>query len=520
MKQESRLFTVIALSFITGLAGYLRMYGITWLEPIGDEYAGLEYATLPLSVIIDGVYDPYHPVLYFSILHYLTIFFGKSILAARILSVLAGTMTVPLLYLFASRLTDKKTGLFAALLLSLSNIHIIWSHYARMYSLLPFFAVLFAYSGFRAAQRRDGSGWILFILSGILLLYTHYFGAVFFAIIILAFLIGLRNQVIHNRNFFVSLGVIALLFLPQVYLLLGQEGVGRRHWQDVGEGFVVIVRTFLNFLPIEQFFRRLYLCWILLAFLIPSMPLRILCFVAIPALLPSPAVYLFSLWVTPIYWDRYMVSAVPFLCIIAASGLKSITGAINHLFRYRTIAAPLSIAVLLWSSWFAFEKSGDSADRLNRLHISSNPFSSVIEYIEKHEESSRIIFTSEPMPYIFSLGNSRYSIIDLTGGGSVLADQKKWSELWKDPWFEYSEGRFWVVLASAELGTWSLSKPFIRWFLSENTIIEEKKFSTLELYLAKPRHIERNKLQEIHENALKDVSLQPLEFGSSEKQSK
>lgn len=505
---------MVVLAAITGLAAYFRLYGISWLEPIGDEYAGLEYATLPLSVILGGEYDPYHPVLYFSILHVLTMLFGKSILTARILSAGAGILTVPLLYLFASRLFDNKTGLFAALLLAVSTIHVVWSHYARMYSLLPFFTLLVAYTGLMAAQRRDGRGWIFFVLSGTLLLYTHYFGAVFFLFTTLALLAGLGNRMIHDRKFLISLGTIFLLFLPQVLVLLGQEGVERRYWQDVGDGFTLVIRTFLNFLPAEQLLRRVFFSWILLALLIPVIPLRTISFISIPALLPAPAAYYFSQWISPIYWDRYLVSSVPFLCLLAALGLKAVIDTVNRTFKFRAAAAPLSFVILLWSTWLVLDKSADSPDRIDRLHSTSSPFSEVTEYIYENRNLSRIIFTSESMPYVYLLGDKRFSIKDLAGRSKNWSGREPWNDIISHPWFKFSSGRFWVVLDPSAPGAGARGSPFMSWLTKANLILEEKQFDRLHLYLAEAMDFDQEKLLELHDRALENIHLEPLDFGT------
>ncbi len=64
---------------------------------------------------------------------------------ARFPSVVLGTLSIPLIYLFGKKYFNKYVGLFAAILLTFSQYHIFWSRIARNYVIFSFFFLLLAY---------------------------------------------------------------------------------------------------------------------------------------------------------------------------------------------------------------------------------------------------------------------------------------------------------------------------------------------------------------------------------------
>ena len=76
--------------------------------------------------------------------------FGESEFSARLMPALAGTITVPALYLIGRRLFNERAGVIAGILLALSSFHICYSQYARYYTLLMLLGLLamwFAWDG-------------------------------------------------------------------------------------------------------------------------------------------------------------------------------------------------------------------------------------------------------------------------------------------------------------------------------------------------------------------------------------
>jgi 4-amino-4-deoxy-L-arabinose transferase-like glycosyltransferase len=123
------------------LALGLRIPGLDRSLWIDEVYSVTERGSEGFVGIITTIADP-HPPLYYLTLHGWMQVFGRSPLAVRSLSLILGIASIAAVYLLGRELYDKRTGLVAALLLSLSTFHIQYSQTARMYTMLVFFGTL------------------------------------------------------------------------------------------------------------------------------------------------------------------------------------------------------------------------------------------------------------------------------------------------------------------------------------------------------------------------------------------
>ena len=79
-----------------------------------------------------------HPPLYYLLLHNWVALYGDAPYTVRLLSVLFGAGTIPIIYLIGKRLSGVVVGLASAIFLALSPIHIYYAQETRMYTLLTF----------------------------------------------------------------------------------------------------------------------------------------------------------------------------------------------------------------------------------------------------------------------------------------------------------------------------------------------------------------------------------------------
>ena len=87
-----------------------------------------------------------HPPLYYLLLHFWIDRYGDTPYYARLLSVLFGAGTIPIIYLIGKRMSGVVMGLAAALLLALSPFNIRFAQETRMYTLLTFNAAAAMYA--------------------------------------------------------------------------------------------------------------------------------------------------------------------------------------------------------------------------------------------------------------------------------------------------------------------------------------------------------------------------------------
>jgi hypothetical protein len=87
-----------------------------------------------------------HPPLYYLLLHYWIARNGDTPYYARLLSVLFGAGTIPIIYLIGRRMSGAVVGFAAAVFLALSPFNIYYSQEARMYTFLMFNAAVAIYA--------------------------------------------------------------------------------------------------------------------------------------------------------------------------------------------------------------------------------------------------------------------------------------------------------------------------------------------------------------------------------------
>jgi mannosyltransferase len=135
------------VAVITLVGGWLRIYllgmkGI-WLDEAFSVWVSSQSVAdmLHWLVRIDQ-----HPPLYYLLLHYWIAFNGDAPSSVRMLSVLFGAGTIPIIYLIGKRISGATMGLAAAVILALSTFNIAYAQETRMYTLLTFNAAVAIYA--------------------------------------------------------------------------------------------------------------------------------------------------------------------------------------------------------------------------------------------------------------------------------------------------------------------------------------------------------------------------------------
>jgi 4-amino-4-deoxy-L-arabinose transferase-like glycosyltransferase len=211
----------------------LRVYQLPAQSLWSDEGLSLYRARLTLTENLSNVIvvppdvptRDTNPPLYFVILSALRALAGESEYALRFVSVMAGVLLVPLLYVTGKRLFSESAGLLAALLGAVSPFLVWYAQEARMYTLLATLSLASMYLllravDFPAAPEHDRSTksprrWLIWIAWAVVtaaMLYTHFttfFWLLFEGAVLLAALIRLRR-----REAVIVLALLAVLVLP------------------------------------------------------------------------------------------------------------------------------------------------------------------------------------------------------------------------------------------------------------------------------------------------------------------
>jgi mannosyltransferase len=164
------------------------------------------------------------PPLYYALAWVWTQATGTGEFGLRSLSALAGVATVPVAYLIATELRDRRAGLMAAALVAVNPMLLWYSQEARAYALLVLLcavSLLYCVRALGSGSRRD------FVLWGVasgLALATHYF-AIF---PIAAEAIWLLRR--RGRESAPGLGVVALFGLALAPLVIHQMSYKHAEW--------------------------------------------------------------------------------------------------------------------------------------------------------------------------------------------------------------------------------------------------------------------------------------------------
>lgn len=244
MQNEKRVAwtAAAALGLIMILGGVLRVIGIRFGLPMAyhnDEWI----LVLATKQFFSGDFNP-HNFLYPSLLMYIMHFFERIYyllmpgeldhstlcVISRLTVVLFGVASIALLYKLGTRLHNRLTGLIAALLLAISPLHVINSHFATTDVPLAFFVLLTLWFTLDMLEKqRIRDYWRTGVAFG-LTVSIKIPGAVIFAAILVAHLYlvirqhGLRPLEILRREWrsrrrMTLGGTIAILAAAAVYTL-------------------------------------------------------------------------------------------------------------------------------------------------------------------------------------------------------------------------------------------------------------------------------------------------------------
>jgi len=179
MIKKKKIF-ILFLILLLGLC--LRLYNLggpsLWLD---EAYTGYR-VQLPFEEMMDIVDERPTPPLHYIVLFYFAKITGYSEFWLRFPSFVFSLLTIFAMYLLGKELYGQKTGLLAAFLISFSPYAINYGREARTYAMLWFFGTMSYVHFLRFCKNKDIKQLIIMTVYNILVMYSHYMGALFIII--------------------------------------------------------------------------------------------------------------------------------------------------------------------------------------------------------------------------------------------------------------------------------------------------------------------------------------------------
>lgn len=162
-----------ALPLAIVAAAALRIWGLGEQSFWYDEWDTAYMTQLSFDGMLDRLHVELSPPIYFVVTWLWAIPFGDSEFSLRAVSAIAGIVLVPVLYLAAKELVNRRAGLIVAWLAAINPVLVWYSQEARSYSLMILLtAVSFLF--FVRAMKGDERAVIWWAVSSAAALATHY----------------------------------------------------------------------------------------------------------------------------------------------------------------------------------------------------------------------------------------------------------------------------------------------------------------------------------------------------------
>ena len=219
-KENKRWFwlTVIVL-----LAAILRFYDLGGESYWFDEVIMLDVAKQDLWTILQGS----RPQIYVILAHFWLEVFGTSEVATRSLSALAGVISIPLMYAVGKQIFDNKVGLISAFLMAISQFQIYYSQDFRYYSFFTLMTLCSFYFFLTFLENRKVIYFVFYVLSSILLFYTHTFGVFIIIVQSLCFILKWNRYNKLKVRWYLCQTIIFLAILPRLISTMGKVLIGK-----------------------------------------------------------------------------------------------------------------------------------------------------------------------------------------------------------------------------------------------------------------------------------------------------
>ncbi len=164
--------------------------------------------------------DLQHTPLYFFLLHFWIKLFGDFEISMRILSLIFGVATIPMVYLVSKKITTSIVSNFATALAAVSPILTLFSVEVRMYPIVVFLVLVSLNYLIDFEQKNDKKSLLKLIIADVLIPYTLVGGFLYnFSVYICYSIYLFKNKKEQFLSYIKAVGIELILLVPYFYLI-------------------------------------------------------------------------------------------------------------------------------------------------------------------------------------------------------------------------------------------------------------------------------------------------------------
>ncbi len=393
------IFIILLLGIVLRL---VNLNQSLWLDEATSAIVARDYSVQ--KILTEFSIGDFHPPLHYLFLKVWGNIFGLSEVSLRFPSLIAGMLTIWLIYLLAKKIFDENTARISALFLAVNPLHIYYSQEARMYSFETLFSTFVVWVLIKLLNTKRKIYWILLSISLLLLLYTDYLPIFLILSLAIYTLIYQKSFLKSNRNIWiVSLIGALIIYLPWIPSLLTQLKSGLlvkseipAWWSVLGNTNIkqlVLVPVKFSIGRISIFNNYLYALLVAPILLIYSIILvntrhKLSKSILIWFWLIGPIIFIaiFGLWISVFSYFR-LLFVLPAFCILLAVGCSLFKG------KFR-IASIIFVTIISVVSSFIY--------LLNPSYHREN-WKDAVSFIEQNSNNAEVIFVTDGQrdPYYY-----------------------------------------------------------------------------------------------------------------------
>ena len=201
---------------------FLKILYITYSDLGADEPFTIYFSQLNFSDLMEMLKNENNPPLHFILTHFWIKIFGISEFSVRFPSVLFSSFSVVIIFLIGQKFFSTLIGIATCLFYTGSTLHMYYAHDARVYSMFFFInccSFYFYLNILAPIKSNDKKMLVGFILSNILLCYSHFFGfiIIFVEVLIVILIPQLR---IYFLKILISVLIIIGSFIWYIPILI------------------------------------------------------------------------------------------------------------------------------------------------------------------------------------------------------------------------------------------------------------------------------------------------------------